>query len=546
MQIVDLIQGTDAWHKHRAQHWNASDAPAMLGVSPYKTRAQLIRERATGIVPEVDSATARRFADGHRFEELVRPLAEDLIGEELFPVTGTSGRFSASFDGLTMSQDRAFEHKTLNDELRSIPAQANGDRSGNDLPIHYRVQMEQQLLVSGAVWVVFIATTWDGDNLAEEPFVAWYRSDAELRAKIVAGWEQFEKDVAAYVPDAPAELITGNAPESLPALRLELTGMVTSSNLPEFKERALAVFGGIRKDLVTDQDFADAEQTVKFCEDVEKRIAGAKQHALSQTASIDELFRVLDEVSATARRTRLDLDKLVTAKKTQRKTELVQHATAEVRAYESGLNAELGVYAMPSDGALQGICAEAIKSKRSLQAMKDALDGVVANAKISANSEAALIRANVKVIQEKAGAHMELFPDHVQLVLGKDTDDLENVIKARISDKLQREANRQAEEVNKAAEQIKPVEEVRAELDVTAQDSSAPQVALLPDKTINLGKLNELISPVSVTADGLEKLGFKPVGSDKRSKLYSLKSLPAIVEALRGCLTAALQRAAQE
>jgi len=41
MKTVDLIQGTDSWIQHRAQHWNASDAPAMLGVSPYKSRAEL-------------------------------------------------------------------------------------------------------------------------------------------------------------------------------------------------------------------------------------------------------------------------------------------------------------------------------------------------------------------------------------------------------------------------------------------------------------------------------------------------------------------------
>ena len=83
MKTVNLVQGTPEWHAHRAQHLNASDAPAMMGCSPYKTRAQLIREVTTGITPEVDAATQRRFDDGHRFEELARPLAEAIIGEEL-------------------------------------------------------------------------------------------------------------------------------------------------------------------------------------------------------------------------------------------------------------------------------------------------------------------------------------------------------------------------------------------------------------------------------------------------------------------------------
>ena len=53
MKILDLIQGSPEWLAHRATHFNASDAPAMMGCSPYKTRAQLLREMHTGVVPEV-------------------------------------------------------------------------------------------------------------------------------------------------------------------------------------------------------------------------------------------------------------------------------------------------------------------------------------------------------------------------------------------------------------------------------------------------------------------------------------------------------------
>jgi predicted phage-related endonuclease len=112
MQTHDLVQGSDAWHAHRLQHWNASDAPAMMGCSPHKTRTQLLQELQSGITADVDPATQRRFDDGHRFEALARPLAEAILGEDLYPVTGSLGKLSASFDGLTMAEDTAFEHKT--------------------------------------------------------------------------------------------------------------------------------------------------------------------------------------------------------------------------------------------------------------------------------------------------------------------------------------------------------------------------------------------------------------------------------------------------
>lgn len=56
MKTHDLIQGTPEWLAYRAGHFNASDAPAMMGCSPYKTRAELLREVHTGIAPDVDVA----------------------------------------------------------------------------------------------------------------------------------------------------------------------------------------------------------------------------------------------------------------------------------------------------------------------------------------------------------------------------------------------------------------------------------------------------------------------------------------------------------
>ena len=185
MTTHNLIQGSPEWLAYRAQHFNGSDAPAMLDCSPYMSRNELLTRTKTGIGPEVDAATQRRFDDGHRFEALARPLAEAIVGEDLYPVTGSLGKLSASFDGLTVMGDVAFEHKSLNDSLRYTPwDEGNGDH----LPLHYRAQMEHQLLVSGAQRVLFMASKWNGDTLVEERH-CWYVSDPELRAKIVAGWQ---------------------------------------------------------------------------------------------------------------------------------------------------------------------------------------------------------------------------------------------------------------------------------------------------------------------------------------------------------------------
>ena len=121
MEHHSFAQGGPEWHAHRATKFNASDAPAMMGCSPHQTRTELLTRMKTGISQDVDAATQRRFDDGHRFEALARPLAEQIIGEDLYPVTGSNGMLSASFDGLTMDESTAFEHKSLNDALRYTP-----------------------------------------------------------------------------------------------------------------------------------------------------------------------------------------------------------------------------------------------------------------------------------------------------------------------------------------------------------------------------------------------------------------------------------------
>ena len=315
----NLIQGSPEWHAFRANHFTASDAPAMLGVSPYKTRSQLLQEKATGISAEVDAATQRRFDDGHRFEALARPLAEEIIGAELYPVVGSEGRLAASFDGLTMLEDVAFEHKTLNAALRECNNTA-------DLPKHYRVQMQQQLMVAGAERCLFMATSWNGDDLAEPAKHFWYESDPVLAQEIAAGWDQFAADLAAYTPEPIAMQAVATAPDDLPALRIEVTGMVTASNLAAFKAHALAVFDGINTTLETDDDFASADKTAKWCSEVESKLEAAKQHALSQTASIDELFRTIDAIKEEARQKRLTLEKLVKQRKDSIRVEKVSAA----------------------------------------------------------------------------------------------------------------------------------------------------------------------------------------------------------------------------
>ncbi|WP_242898964.1 YqaJ viral recombinase family protein [Stenotrophomonas maltophilia] len=554
MITVELIQGTPEWHAHRATHFNASDAPAMMGCSPYKTRSQLLREFATGATIEHDAATLQRFADGHRFEDLARPLAERIIGEELYPCVGVDGKYSASFDGLTLLEDKAFEHKSLNDDLRLAMPVDGGDAC---LPLHYQVQMEHQAMVSGAERVLFMASKWSGDDLVEERH-CWYTPNPELRAKIVAGWAQFDADVMAYDPAPVAEPVAaGRAPDQMPALRIEVTGMVTASNLAEWKEQAIAVFHGISTELVSDQDFADAEKTVKWCGDIEDQLKAAKQHALSQTQSIDLLFKTIDAIADEARSKRLALEKRVKTRKDERRTEIGNAARRAVQQHVLAINETLGEHAIPMPATLIADIGDAMKGKRSFASMQEAVDTVAANAKVDASQSAERIRANVAILAGHA-EHATLFADRVQLCATKAPEDLRNLVAARIAEHQQAEQARldaerekireqeqaKAQEAAAAAQAVQvqqaPVAEAAPAQPEAATPASAPSPSATPRQIvrIKLGQIVDLIAPLKIDAEGLRQLGFDPVATERGSKLYDADQ----VDAMRAAMIRSLQR----
>jgi predicted phage-related endonuclease len=63
--------------------------------------------------------------------------------------------------------------------------------------------------------------------------------DPAWHERISAGWAQFAKDLAEYVPVITEAKPVGRTPETLPALRIEVTGMVTASNLQAYRDHAL-------------------------------------------------------------------------------------------------------------------------------------------------------------------------------------------------------------------------------------------------------------------------------------------------------------------
>lgn len=470
-QIIKAAQGTPEWHQHRRAHFNASDAAAMLGISPYKTRSHLLHEKATGLTPEIDSHTQKIFDRGHAFEAQARPWAEEVITEELYPVVLADEidglPLSASLDGLTIDDSQSWEHKTLSNGIRAAA-------TDNDIPDHIKPQIEQGLLISGAERCLFMASAGDENDRVE----IWIESDPTLRQKLIEGWAQFAKDLDAYVPPEPEKVVEGTAPELLPALRIEVTGSVIASNLDQFKARAMAVFDGIRTDLQTDDDFASAEATVKWCKGLEDRLKGGKEHALSQTEDIYTLLNTVDEIIESARQKRLSLEKLVKAEKEARKLDIIESGLAAMREHIAAINKTLSKVNMPN---IVVDFVGAAKNKRTLSSLRDAVDTELARAKIEADRVANKIRANIDVLRAESEGYAGLFPDANELVKSKSEEDLINLARLRITEHKQAQAKRQeAAKASEDAEKARQAEADRQELEAATNKPEQKPVRSSP------------------------------------------------------------------
>ncbi len=584
-EILTLAQGSAAWHQHRVQSLNGSDAPAMLGISPYKSRAELVRERATGIGPEVTPEQQRIFDRGHAVEALARPLAEQVINDDLSPCVGRRGKYSASLDGITFDCATAWECKTLNASLReALPYQnqIHDADFGARLPEHYRAQMEHQAMVSGCERILFTAASLsDEGGTLDDVRHCWYTPDPEMRARIIAGWEQFERDVAAYVPSEATPPVQAAPVESLPAVVVQVQGALSvAGNLPAFGQALREFIARIPQRPENDQQFADAEAACKALKKAEDALAQAEDGALAQISDVELMRRTVGDLKDLARRTRLATEKLVAAEKESRREQLVRQTQASMIEHVMELNRLLqadGAGHLPTPPA--GLFAPCIKGLKSLDSMRDKLTAELLARKTDAGLQATRLHANRASLRTPEGDWIFLFADFAQ-VGTKEAEDFAALAQLRIGQHQQREFARleaerariRAEEERKAREaaereaeaeraRIRAEEEHRAQMEA-AERAKASQAeaekagtALLqqakeqaaslvqtakaidteqPDagKTLTLGAINGLLAPIAISAAGLAELGFEPCATVKAAKHYPAASVPAICQAL--------------
>ena len=547
--VHDLQQGSPEWEQFRLTHYGASEAAVMLGISTKGTRSELLRLKYLGDSKQFSDWVRENILDkGHESEALARPITSDEIDDDLYPRVCSAKlmpawanyEMSASLDGLTLSKRIAWEHKDWNEEL------AAAVRAG-ELPDEYMPQPQQIMMVTPAEKVIFTVS----DGTKEKRVSMEIFPDAAWQERILAGWCQFDKDLAAYQLPEAEKVLAAEPVLALPAVSVQISGTIAVvNNFPAFE---VAVRNFLENDLIrepkTDQDFVNLDLQIKEMKSGREAIKLAKGRIFSQMEAVDAAVRTAEMLDSLLQQNCSMAEKLLASEKERRRAELIETARKAMTAHGEALQSEIqGVrlaVAMPD-------FAGAIKGLKTLTSMKDKLDAALANGKAAADMAATDIRKKLAWVTEHADEHRALLAD-LQHLVSKPMEDFQLVVQTRIqqhqqrqeqererirqeeADRLQREAAVQQQNI--LAEKAQEAEAAAQAPRAVVAPSPAP-VAAAPRRepsglpTLRLGQICERIAPLSITADGLAALGYEPAKTEKAAKFYHEADFPAMCQAI--------------
>ena len=185
--IVQLRQGSDAWLAYRLSKRNASESAAVMGVSPWVTPYRLWQIKTGRYTQPVNAAMQR----GTDLEPAARRAYEEQTGLIMQPLVLEDGPYSASLDGMTLEGDLIVEIKC------PYKGQASDLWQGvacGEVPEHYLVQVQHQLMVSGAA----LAHFWVYDG--QQGLLHEIRRDDLMIRRIQNAWDAFEVYLAGDTP----------------------------------------------------------------------------------------------------------------------------------------------------------------------------------------------------------------------------------------------------------------------------------------------------------------------------------------------------------
>ncbi|MCX7167745.1 MAG: YqaJ viral recombinase family protein [Rhodocyclales bacterium] len=198
---LKLIQGSQEWLDYRRTMRNASETPAVLGISPWVTPYQLWLIK-TG---RSTQAVTQAMTHGTQLEPQARASYEAQTGHVMNPLVMQDGLYSASLDGITLAGDLIVEVKC---PFRGRQSKLWREAREGAVPAYYAAQIQHQMMVSGAseahLWVY----------VGNEGLLLTLHRDEPAMEAIRGAWDTFSQylDGEAPPPLADADSVQRDDP----------------------------------------------------------------------------------------------------------------------------------------------------------------------------------------------------------------------------------------------------------------------------------------------------------------------------------------------
>lgn len=185
MKKLDLQPNTPEWLEARANYRTASEAPIVLGISPFVTREKFKLIKA-GIAKQFYSRAMQR---GHEQEAQIREWANRQFSRNFREEVWVREGYLASLDGI--DDGVVLEIKTSTRTFNEI--------NDGKIPPYYLAQIQQQLYCCGADRAHLVAYCPSTQRYAASAPI--YPDEAAM-TKIAQAWAEFD---AMPMPDGPID-----------------------------------------------------------------------------------------------------------------------------------------------------------------------------------------------------------------------------------------------------------------------------------------------------------------------------------------------------
>jgi len=161
-EIINIEQRTEAWHAFRRSHIGASDAAAIMGVSPWKSAYQLWLEK-TNLDVSGKNYVSPQMQRGIDLEAKALICFEQYVGGIYKPCVIKSNKYpwmAASLDGMTDHNLESVPTKIV--EIKCPNMEDHLSAISGKVPDKYYPQLQHQLAVTGLPYAYYFS--FDGED----------------------------------------------------------------------------------------------------------------------------------------------------------------------------------------------------------------------------------------------------------------------------------------------------------------------------------------------------------------------------------------------